>query len=440
VSHIVGVALLPDIGRGLREAFFMLWETLWALVLGFALSGTVRAFVPKTAMRRALGTHGPRAIAKASGYGMVSSSCSYAASAMAKTFFQKGADLVTAMVFMFASTNLVLELGVVMLVLLGWQFTVGEFVGGPVMIVLLAVIGGLVLRGPLVEQARRRLMGTGGEQPPGEAATHDHQAMESSRPWRARLSSRAGWTDAASYSVADAKMLRWELLVGFVVAGLLSVLVPNSWWNALFLHGHGFWTDLENALVGPIIAMLSWVCSIGNVPLAAAFLRGGISFGGVIAFVFADLLAMPLVLIYRKYYGGRLTLRLVALFYLVMAAAGLAVQGIFAIAGATPHVPARLAVATSRFSWDYTTLLNVAAIFVGALLYWLYRHRARLGGAAELVIDPVCGMQISASQAPARLVYEGAEVHFCSDRCRECFEAEPERYASAKALEQTASP
>ena len=399
--HLLGVIWLTDIGRGLREAFFMFWETLWALVLGFSLSGAVQAFVPKESMQRVLGNHRPAAVAKASGFGMASSSCSYAASAMAKSLFQKGADFVSSMVFMFASTNLVIELGIVMLLLLGWQFTVAEFVGGPIMIALLALVGGVILRGPLVARARRRL------QSGNMSHVHDHQAMvgvseerqaELERePWSKKLSSKADWADASSYAVADVTMLRKDLVIGYTVAGFLAVLVPTAWWSALFVHGHGFWTYLENALVGPLIAIISWVCSIGNVPLAAALWRGGISFGGVIAFIFADLIAMPLILIYRKYYGGRLTLRMVCVFYLVMSAAGLAVQGIFSAAHAVPSAPADHQIVATRFSWNYTSILNIVFILVAAGLYWLYRHRAQLGGGQGHTTDPVCGMQAKRS-------------------------------------------
>jgi hypothetical protein len=304
VIHLAVASPVVDVGRSVREGAYMFWETLWALVLGFSLAGLVQAFVSKEQMQAKLGNHGPAVVGRAAGYGMVSSSCSYAASAMAKSLFAKGADLVAALIFMIASTNLVVELGIVMLVLLGWQFMVAEFVGGPLMIALVALAGGFVLRGPLVGVARRRLEG-----PPTGAQDH---APGSEAPtgttWTAKLRSPAALSDAAGYAVADVTMLRRELVVGYSVAGFLAVLVPTGTWDALFVSGHGFWTVLENALVGPLIAVVSFVCSIGNVPLAAALWSGGISFGGVISFIFADLIAMPLILIYRKYYGSRLAL------------------------------------------------------------------------------------------------------------------------------------
>jgi uncharacterized membrane protein YraQ (UPF0718 family)/YHS domain-containing protein len=333
---------------------------------------------------------------------------------MAKSLFQKGADFVDAMVFMFASTNLVLELGIVLLVLLGWQFAVAQFLGGIIMVVLLALTGGFVVRGALVNRARARLQR-------GEDNTLRTERVEVERmPWRRKLTSRAAWSDAASYTIADITMLRKELVIGYGVAGLLTVIVPMAVWNAVFVEGHGFWTSLENALVGPFIAFISFVCSIGNVPMAAALWHGGISFGGVITFIFADLLALPLVLVYRKYYGLRLTLRLVAWFYVVMVAAGLLVEGIFGAFGAIPTSRPETIV-DAHFSWNYTTYLNIVFLGVLAVLYWLYRTRAR-GDASAYATDPVCSMQVEKDNAPAHRVVDGRPVWFCSDRCAERYE------------------
>jgi uncharacterized membrane protein YraQ (UPF0718 family)/YHS domain-containing protein len=404
----------------------MFWETLWALVFGFTLSGFVQAFVSKRRLRATLGNHRPAAVARAAGYGMVSSSCSYAASAMTKSLFAKGADFVTATVFMIASTNLVVELGVVMLVLLGWQFMVAEFVGGPIMIVLVATLGGFVFRSALVEVARRRAQGS--------AHGHDHAGVDAldpadddfvtETPWASTLRSKAAWSDAAAYAVADVTMLRRELVVGYGVAGFLAVLVPAHAWNLLFLHGHGVWTSVENALVGPIIAVLSWVCSVGNVPLAAALWSGGISFGGVIAFIFGDLIVMPLILIYRKFYGAKLTLRLVALLYAVMATAGLITQGIFRAVGAVPTTRS-LHLTASHVEWDYTTFLDIAFLLLAVVVWWFARHQGRFGGGEGYAIDPVCAMQVRVADAPAHAVVDGTNFYFCSDRCRSRYVAVP---------------
>jgi hypothetical protein len=424
VLAVTGLSALGDVGRGLEEAFFMFWETAWALVLGFGLSGAVQAFVSRQAMQAKLGDHRPASIARASGYGMVSSSCSYAATAMAKSLFVKGADFVAAMVFMFASTNLVVELGIVLVVLIGWQFAAAEFVGGAIMIVLLALLGAVVLTGRRIDAARGRLSTADGEGNHESAEALQHQ------PWSRRLRSKAGWADAASYTMADLTMLRREMLVGYLVAGFLATLVPTGVWNAVFLHGHGTWTQVENVVVGPFIAIISFVCSIGNVPLAAALWHGGISFGGVVSFVFADLIAMPLLLIYRKFYGGRLALRLLAAFWVVMAAAGLATEAIFTAAGIVP-TSRPLRVVPEHVSLDYTTVLNIVFLVVFAGLYWAYRNRERLGGGTGYAIDPVCGMQVERANAPATDSYEGQRFFFCSDRCASRFGTDPARFATS---------
>ena len=395
-------AAFANIGDSLREAFFMFWETLWALILGFTLSGIVQAFVSKNRLQRYMGDRRPASVARASGFGMVSSSCSYAATAMAKSLFQKGADFTSAMIFMFASTNLVLELGIVLLVLMGWQFALAEFVGGPIMIVLLALVGGVVFTPKLVRVARERLA--------PDNSTHDNGAS---------VKSKAAWGDAAAFTIADIKMLRRELVVGYLVAGFLTALVPMEWWNELFFHGHGFWTTLQNVILGPFIAVISFVCSIGNVPMAAALWHGGISFGGVISFIFADLIALPLVLIYRKYYGPQLTLRIFFTFWGVMAAAGLAVEGIFTLFGAVPTDRPESVVETT-LDWNYTTILNIVFIALFIVLYVVYRNRDRFGS-SQYALDPVCGMQVDRAHAPAQYTHNGTVQYFCSDQCQERF-------------------
>jgi uncharacterized membrane protein YraQ (UPF0718 family)/YHS domain-containing protein len=411
--------VLIDVGHSFREGFFMFWETLWALVLGFGLSGAVQAFVSRAEMERLLGRSGPREIARASLLGAASSSCSYAASAMAKTLFQRGADFASSMVFMFASTNLVIELGIVLWVLLGWQFALAEFVGGVIMIVLFSLLARRVLRRSEIEAARAGLDGGG----------HEHGAAATRTGWRERLTSPAGWSDAAGYTLADVKMLRKEMVAGYLVAGFLAVLVPTSAWRNVFVSGHGFWTSLENVVVGPFIAIVSFVCSVGNVPLAAALWHGGISFGGVISFVFADLITLPLLLIYRRYYGRSLTLKLLAIFWTVMSAAGLAVEYLFRAASIEPTGRTG-PVAPTEFRWNYTTFLNIVFLLVLAGLWWLARNQERLGGGVGYAIDPVCGMQVETANAAARSEHEGHVLYFCSDHCRERFEAQPAGRAS----------
>jgi uncharacterized membrane protein YraQ (UPF0718 family)/YHS domain-containing protein len=422
---VIAVAWGHDIGGSLRESFFMFWETLWPLVLGFGLSGAVQAFVPKDRMERALGNHRPAAVARASGFGMVSSSCSYAATAMAKSLFQKGADLVTTVIFMVASTNLVVELGVVLIVLLGWQFAVAEFVGGSLMIVLLALTGSAVIGQATAVAARRRL-DAGTPDRHDRRDPHDTHTIDGPGPPHPARTA-AGWADAAGYAIADLTMLRRELVIGYLVAGGLTVLVPVHAWHDLFLHGHGFWTSLENAAVGPFVAIISFVCSIGNVPLAAALWKGGISFGGVISFIFADLITFPLLLIYRKYYGSRLALRLLVWLWLTMSAAGLAVGALAQAAGLVPGRPGSAeAVVPEHLQWNATTALNLVFLLVLAALVWLHRHRDRLGGGHAVAVDPVCGMQVRTTTALPADSDDGRTHYFCSDRCRDRFVVQAE--------------
>ncbi len=423
------MSALRAIGDGLAQGFFMFWETLWALVLGFALSGAVQAFVTRGQMERALGSRGPGTLARATFLGMVSSSCSYAATAMAKSLFVKGADLTAALVFMIASTNLVIELGIVLALLIGWQFTASEFAGGLLMITLFGLVARFVLPQRLVATARRRLSGGADGAPPAHHMTtevhtgmHEHQldGASGADPSPSRIRTLDGWSDAAGYAIADITMLRREMVIGFTVAGLLAALVPDALWGHIFVSGHGFASSVENALVGPLIAILSFVCSIGNVPLAAALWKGGISFGGVVAFVFADLITLPLLLIYRTYYGGALTLRILAAFWLVMSVSGLAVEGIFGALNIIPSTrPTQLA--PESIALNYTSVLNVVALAGFAVLYALHRRRTHGSGGAH-ARDPMCGMQVDVNNAPARRQRDGALVYFCSDRCAERFD------------------
>lgn len=426
-----------DVGHSLREAGFMAWDTLWALVLGFALSGAVQAFVPRDTVRRKLGDHRPASVVRASAYGMASSSCSYAASAMARSLVAGGADMVTSMVFMVASTNLVVELGIVLAVLIGWQFVAAEAVGGIIMIGLLAVLGGLWLRGRALAGARARVerssaAGPADGQPAGRSAPPgpalgDHQPA-TGRSGRQRLRTAAGWADAAGYMLGDLTMLRRELVLGFVAAGFLTELVPAHVWADAFLRGHGVWTTVENAVVGPLVALVSCVCSVGNVPLAAALWHGGVAFAGVVAFVFADLVSLPLLLVYRRQYGGRMALRLLALFWVVMSAAGLVTEALFRAAGWVPTARPG-AVVGDTVHWDATTVLDLVALAGLAGLWMLHhRHHRRSGGSGRTATDPVCGMQVESAQAPARTTHAGRPVVFCSERCAARFAADPDRY------------
>jgi len=436
------MGVVATVGASLAEGFWMFYDTLWALVVGFALSGAVQAFVSKAQMQRVLGDHRPVTVVRSSFFGMVSSSCSYAASALAKTLFARGADFTSSMVFMFASTNLVVELGIVLWLLIGWQFAVAEFLGGFIMIGILAVVLPRVVDVGELDAARERLRTSSGAGPDdGDAGAGDDDTaagVGNTGSWRRRIRTRAGWSEASGYTVSDVTMLRKELVIGFVVAGFASMAVPVGVWQALFLTGHGVASAVENVVVAPVLAFISFVCSVGNVPLAAALWKGGISFGGVISFIFADLLALPLVLIYRKFYGTRLALKLALVFWAVMSTAGLVTEGIFTALRLVP-VTLRGDIATTHVGLNYTTVLNAIALVAFGYLYWLYKNAARFGGGGGYAKDPVCGMQVRITDAPAHDRHDGQDYYFCSDKCHSAFVKRPERYTDGRPADDTAS-
>jgi YHS domain-containing protein/uncharacterized membrane protein YraQ (UPF0718 family) len=335
---------------------------------------------------------------------------------MGKSLFAKGADFVAATVFMVASTNLVIELGIVLIVLMGWQFAASEFVGGVVMIVLVAGLGGLWLRGRAIAQVRERLVGSA----EGSSRRDDGTATESPK---ARLRSRQAWGDSATATLADLTMLRREMVGGYLAAGFLAVLVPDGVWRVVFVSGHGWWTSVENVIVGPFIALISCVCSVGNVPLAAALWKGGISFGGVVSFIFGDLIALPLLLIYRRYYGTRLMLRMLAVLWAAMSVAGLLTEILFRSAGLVPTSRATV-LASTHVGWDATTFLNLIALVLFVALFGMRSHWRAPEGSGQFAIDPVCGMQVRRADAPASFDHDGVSLHFCSDHCAQRYQAD----------------
>ena len=395
----------------------MFFDTFWALVLGFTLSGCVQAFVSRKQMKDVLGDHGIASVGRASFFGMVSSSCSYAASALAKSLFSKGADFTTSMIFMFASTNLVIELGLVLWILIGWQFALAEFVGGAIMISLLKLLVPRLIPSALIASSRKKL-----EEP-------EVMSMPSSEEPGAQFKSRRGWSDAAGYTIGDFTMLRSELIIGFIVAGLASTIISVEIWQKLFISGHGFWSALENAIIGPFLAFISFVCSVGNVPLAAALWQGGITFGGVIAFIFADLIAFPLVMIYIKYYGRALAIRLTFLFWFVMSLSGLITEGIFQLFSLIP-AGSMGKMSTTHLGINATTVLNGLSIFVLMVVFWLYKTRNRGGMSTEFAKDLVCGMQVRISDAPAQTEFDGVMYYFCMPGCQEEFLKNTSKYLS----------
>jgi uncharacterized protein len=368
VSHVIG-----EIGSALGMAFLMGWEILWPLVLGFALSGIVQAVVTKGEMSRLLPDSSARTILIASGLGAASSSCSYVAIALARSLFRKGADFIAAMAFEFASTNLVLELGIILWVLMGWQFTLAEFIGGPVMIVLLVLLLRRAMTPALLAQARAQAeRGIAGRM-------EGHAAMDMSLSGGSILTralSQRGFTAISHFYVMDWASIWIEIVGGLLIAGALAAWVPYAFWTSLFLSQDPVWSKVVGPLIGPMVAVISFVCSVGNVPLAAVLWSGGISFGGVVAFLFADLIVLPILNIYRKYYGLRVAMLLFVLFYAAMAGAGYVVELAFGVLGLVPG-ERRMQILQLGVSWNYTTVLNIVALAVSAVLVWRF---LRTGG------------------------------------------------------------
>lgn len=358
-------------------AFAMSWEILWALILGFTLSAVVQAVVAKAEMGRLLGSDKPGTLALACGLGAASSSCSYAAVAIARSIFRKGANFTAAMAFEIASTNLVLELGIILIVLMGWRFAAAEFLGAVVMVILLAILFRMLLSKTLLAEA----MEQAGKGRSGKMEGHAAMDMSlSGGSFFSRMTSKRGVTAISHYFIMDWSSLWLDIAVGLLIAGALAAWVPASFWNAFFLTAHPGIAKIWGPLIGPIVSMLSFVCSIGNVPLAAVLWNNGSSFGGVIAFIYADLIILPILNIYRKYYGKRMMVFLFATLYIAMAAAAYITEILFQLLGLLPH-ERNARVIESAISWNYTTWLNIAFLLLAAALFVRF---LRTGGPAML--------------------------------------------------------
>jgi hypothetical protein len=424
--------------HALQISFFMLWEVLWPLAFGFVLSAMVQTVVSKRAVARTLGKPDFKGFVLACGFGAASSSCSYAAVAVGRALFRRGASFVNAIIFEFASTNLVFELGLVLLILLGWQFVAAEFAGGLLMAVILWILFKVTLRQRMVDDAKRQAeRGVFG-------STHEaHGEMDMSitdGPFLSRLFSPRAFTAISHAFYMDLNALYLDIGLGFLIAGALAAWVPNSWWQAFFLTNHPTLNAFWSPLIGPVISMLSFVCSVGNVPLAVVLWNGGISFGGVISFIFADLIILPIINIYRKYYGGRMSLYLLAVSFAAMALAGFLVGGAFQLLGLAPtnhHVT----VFETRPTWNYTTFLDIAFLVLMAVMAWrfvttggmemLRAHARRPGEPANQVQDPVCGMTVDPDKTDYSSDHDGETYYFCSGGCKESFDKDPGKYVAA---------
>ncbi len=373
----VDMQILQSIGQALFMAFSMAWEILWPLILGFALSGVVQAVVSHQTLAKTLGGNGLKSLTFATLFGIASSSCSYAAVALARSIFQKGASFTASMAFELASTNLVIELGIILFVLLGWQFTAAEFVGGILMVIFIALIFRLTLTPKLVRMARAQaekgMMGR----------MEGHAAMDMSvegDSFFSKLFSSKSFTSVSQYFVMDWASVWVDIVVGLLIAGALAAWIPDSFWRVFFFANNPTLAKIEGPLVGPLVAIVSFVCSVGNVPLAAVLWRGGISFGGVVSFIFADLIILPILDIYRKYYGWKVMSFILVTFYITMAAAGYVVEFLFEALGIIPQNRNIVAI-TEGIQWNYTTVLNILFLILAVVLVIRFLHT---GGAMML--------------------------------------------------------
>ena len=348
----------------LESAFYMFWEVIWPLVLGFFLAGIIQAVVSHKSMANLLGEDNPKSATFATLFGMASSSCSYAATALARSIFRKGATFTNAMLFELASTNLVIELSVILIVLLGWQFMAAEFTGGILMVIIIALIFRFTLSRKLINEARQQAeKGLIGKM-------EGHAGMDMNVPgnslWE-RLFSKKGFTVISHYFIMDWSSLWTDLAIGFLVAGILAVFVPSSFWQAFFLKNNPTLAAIEGPLIGPLVAIFSFVCSVGNVPLAAVLWKGGISFGGVVSFIFADLIVLPILDIYRKYYGWKVMLYIFVTFYVAMAGAGYVIEIAFGLLHIIP-INRGVEIMSQGISWNYTAYLNIVSLVLAAVL------------------------------------------------------------------------
>jgi len=356
--------IVHSVAQALYTSFNMFWEILWPLILGFTLSGIVQALVPHQAMAKTLGCDGPKCLTFATLFGIASSSCSYAAVALARSIFVKGASFTSSMVFELASTNLVIELGIILTVLMGWQFTAAEFIGGILMIVFIGLIFHFTLTPGLVQMAETQAeKGLAGRM-------EGHASMDmsvSGGTFLSRLFSGRGFTAVSNYFVMDWASVWVDIVLGLLIAGALAAWVPDSFWRAFFFSSNPTIAKIEGPLVGPLVAIISFVCSVGNVPLAAVLWKGGIGFGGVVSFIFADLIILPILDIYRKYYGWKVMGYILLTFYVTMVAAGYVVELLFGVLGITPQNHNIVAI-TEGIQWNYTTILNIIFLVLAAVL------------------------------------------------------------------------
>ena len=451
-------APIDGILESLRIGVGFLWTAAWAIITGLVVTSFVQVYVSKERMARVLGTADLSGLTKATLFGAASSGCSFGAIAIGKGLFKKGAHTVNVLAFMFASTNLIVELGLMILILLGWEFLVAELLGGLVLIVVMALIVHLTLPETLFDEVRRELNRRDHERnvtedptcgmegrdeyslttDEGETLTFCskgcletyQQEMASRGGWRDELRSWGGWYKVGNQYRKEWSMIWKDVVAGFLISGFVIVFVPQWVWNMLFLQGDGILVSAENAIMGVVIAVISFVGSMGNVPFAVALWGGGISFAGVIAFVYADLITIPVLNVYRKYYGWKVMLYILGIFFITMAFTGFLMEALFDALGIVPNLAGgETATERTYFELNYTFYLNVVAFVISGFLLYVYRRGL---GAPGQYRDPICGLRTD-DRGPS-VVYDGESYYFCSKACKRVFEEAPSEFARAPNL------
>lgn len=342
----------------------LFWMAFWAFGLGYLISSMIQVFVTRERMRKTMGKDGPKSIGLATFFGFISSSCSFAALSTTRSLFSKGAGLAPAMAFMLASTNLVIELGIVIGVFLSWQFVVGEYVGGIILILLSWLLIKVFATDGLIKQAREHAR----EQEDGDGDN-------GSKSWKELMTSKDGWVQVAKKYCMEWSMVWKDVTIGFTVAGIIAVFVPESFFQSLFI-GSGskdlnFLEVLAQTAIGPVAAFFTFIGSMGNIPLAAVLFGNGVSFAGVIAFIFSDLVVFPVLRIQAQYYGWKMALFLLAILFASLVAASLILHYAFDLLGYLPETSnAKSVTDREYFKVNYGLFLNLAFIGLTGLFIW----------------------------------------------------------------------
>lgn len=346
------------------------WKALWAFILGYIISSAIQVFVTRERMKRSMGSAGKGSVALGTFFGFISSSCSFAALATAKSLFKKGAGFVPSQAFLLASTNLVVELGFIIAIFLGWQFVVGEYVGGLLLIGFMWLFVRLTRPTQLIQKTRKRLANEGGEE------------MDQDVPdWQEKIQTLEGWRQVARRYFMEWGMVWKDVTFGFTVAGIIAAFVPQSFFQTLFIGSGqektlGFFAILEHILIGPIAAFFTFIGSMGNIPLASILFANGVSFAGVMAFIFSDLVVFPIIRINAKYYGWKMALYILGIFMAALVSTAFVLHYGFALLGILPTEAGVTGAAnTQRFAIDYTFFLNLLFLVITGFLAWL-----RFGG------------------------------------------------------------